>query len=1179
VTVTAGSCVVDGSILANGGNGSGYNAESGGGSGGSIWLEVGSLTGTGKIESRGGDGLDFAGGGSGSGGGGRIAIYYDAMGFASERIQAYGASGGYNSGAGTIYLKDNAESYGDLIIDNANILTSLMTPHMTGYENFDSLVIRNKGRLWIDTALIHSGGSVLVMAGSLLAGASAMRMQGGTIELQSGTIDFDSVYIDDGLLTGPGAILSNIAAQGGEIRLKDSLAVSDTVLLNGGTMTGSGIIHGTVLNSASLDPGSSYGIVAIDGDYIQSAAGELSLDIGGLREGVAFDKLRVTGETVLDGVLNIAFDNGFVPSPGDRFNVIRFSSLAGSFSSINGLDSSLALARIDTCLVLIAGSDLASNSFADPVMVLSPTGNIPFSVHLRDGMGLPVVGADNVWLDFSGVSSLSPCGTEPLWPIVVPAMPSDTAGAVGFAVRAGGCTSDSVNVMTSHGVIGRVAIRSLDRSGGLLVTARDFVGDRCNDYNNDGAINAVDWTFFERYIGTSCLGDATDYTLLDVYTVPGPHDIFQGDTIQICGKLTNTVDESIQLDSVNFLSAGWGIARPWTTFAQAGNITLAGMDSIVMSQPFVVPESQHGCFKVRIYPRFATRRQVDQPPVNYADVSTRSLSGFSVEGATVSQIVQTLRKIYNLPINFIQAPRETPLYLGVFEGTVTGFLDAMTEQGTEYEYEFVDGRLFVYPSDPAYDVEITDVHITALPRLSAAGEYVKLMREHVSELAELVPPWVMGNPRASLYQELITLEGTDRMMDHLIQLLGDDVSLSVSIQPTASGRPGLTFHRQRPANKGPIGCSDCRPVGITEGNANFVPCGQDSCGSVLLADITGVKVQCCPGDPKCDCEGGMETEEVTTSGDCYTGAVETGEGCPIGAGGTIEDCMDEYALCIPQEAWPVDSCKQTLTQKIKICDKLIQTITISWTLRRSDGDCTTGTPSRSFGAPVPPSSCDSTPSKERQINRNAPKRQSPSVLASSVRSAAISHFDIPLGTEYGDSLYLYRISFLPNGWSFGVSDSGWVHVPDTIGVDITHPDEVADEDTGRVVFYAYNDQDVFAGNAEIMVYNPQPIVDVDEPGNPILPSSFALGQNYPNPFNPVTTIEYSLPSRAHVTIEVFNLLGQKVRTLVNDTKAAGSYRTEWTGTDDAGNTVPTGVYLYRLRADDFVRTKKMLLVK
>lgn len=94
-----------------------------------------------------------------------------------------------------------------------------------------------------------------------------------------------------------------------------------------------------------------------------------------------------------------------------------------------------------------------------------------------------------------------------------------------------------------------------------------------------------------------------------------------------------------------------------------------------------------------------------------------------------------------------------------------------------------------------------------------------------------------------------------------------------------------------------------------------------------------------------------------------------------------------------------------------------------------------------------------------------------------------------------------------------------------------------------------------------------------------LPRTFNLEQNRPNPFNPATTIEYSLPEHGHVTIEVFNLLGQKVRTLVDEPKAAGCYQVEWNGQDDAGRTVSTGIYLYRICAGDHRETKKMALVK
>jgi hypothetical protein len=104
-------------------------------------------------------------------------------------------------------------------------------------------------------------------------------------------------------------------------------------------------------------------------------------------------------------------------------------------------------------------------------------------------------------------------------------------------------------------------------------------------------------------------------------------------------------------------------------------------------------------------------------------------------------------------------------------------------------------------------------------------------------------------------------------------------------------------------------------------------------------------------------------------------------------------------------------------------------------------------------------------------------------------------------------------------------------------------------------------------------------VGVEEEPEDILPYRFELSQNYPNPFNPVTTIEYSIPTRSQVTIEIFNVLGQKVRMLVNESKAAGSYRIEWNGSDNTGQPVSTGIYLYRFSAGDIVQTKKMVLMK
>jgi hypothetical protein len=89
-----------------------------------------------------------------------------------------------------------------------------------------------------------------------------------------------------------------------------------------------------------------------------------------------------------------------------------------------------------------------------------------------------------------------------------------------------------------------------------------------------------------------------------------------------------------------------------------------------------------------------------------------------------------------------------------------------------------------------------------------------------------------------------------------------------------------------------------------------------------------------------------------------------------------------------------------------------------------------------------------------------------------------------------------------------------------------------------------------------------------------LPQESVLGQNYPNPFNPSTTIRYGLPSRSHVTLTVFNTLGQQVATLAEGEMEAGYHETVF---DASG--LASGVYLYRLQAGNFVQTKRLLILK
>lgn len=110
-------------------------------------------------------------------------------------------------------------------------------------------------------------------------------------------------------------------------------------------------------------------------------------------------------------------------------------------------------------------------------------------------------------------------------------------------------------------------------------------------------------------------------------------------------------------------------------------------------------------------------------------------------------------------------------------------------------------------------------------------------------------------------------------------------------------------------------------------------------------------------------------------------------------------------------------------------------------------------------------------------------------------------------------------------------------------------------------------------------YDDSTVVSVPGTSDGNMPSEFALLQNYPNPFNPVTTIGFYIPRRSYVSIVIYNLLGQQIKQVLNEDRPAGYHMVFWDGTDSRGLFVSTGIYLYRLRAGDYVETKKMLLLK
>ncbi len=127
--------------------------------------------------------------------------------------------------------------------------------------------------------------------------------------------------------------------------------------------------------------------------------------------------------------------------------------------------------------------------------------------------------------------------------------------------------------------------------------------------------------------------------------------------------------------------------------------------------------------------------------------------------------------------------------------------------------------------------------------------------------------------------------------------------------------------------------------------------------------------------------------------------------------------------------------------------------------------------------------------------------------------------------------------------------------------------------------YSYSDKDLFAGGSRFQYrlkqvdtdgqYEYSDVVEVE-----IVPNEFELSQNYPNPFNPSTTIRFSLPKQTELKISLYNLLGEFVEAI-----AEGTYETGYHKVTFNANNLPSGMYIYRIESNDFVQTKKMMLLK
>jgi hypothetical protein len=172
-----------------------------------------------------------------------------------------------------------------------------------------------------------------------------------------------------------------------------------------------------------------------------------------------------------------------------------------------------------------------------------------------------------------------------------------------------------------------------------------------------------------------------------------------------------------------------------------------------------------------------------------------------------------------------------------------------------------------------------------------------------------------------------------------------------------------------------------------------------------------------------------------------------------------------------------------------------------------------------------------------------------------------------------DNFFVYELAVTAPTWIVLLSNSGTIAPGDQFDVPVRVYGTPSTEDTAYVNIVT---NDPSLPMADVLVVRDlfTGLGDLET-----LPTTFDIAQNYPNPFNPTTTIKYQLPQVSDVKLVIYNVLGQKVRTLVNSRLEAGYHSVVWDGLNEQGSTVASGVYIYHFQAADFQKTMKLMLLK
>jgi T5SS/PEP-CTERM-associated repeat protein len=246
--------------------------------------------------------------------------------------------GGVAAASMLIDQSATAQCVESFIGDGTTASGTLTIRNNAGFIASEELAVGYNGR---GTLTIESGADVstqTLVIGVQGAAEGEATVSGPGSTLSAATMDIGPGHT--GLLTIASGALAQASGpatiqSAGTVALAGGTLNAIAVTINGGTLRGHGIVAAEVANAGSVSPGNSAGVLTVQGNYAQSAAGALAIELGGAAPGAQHDQLAISGSAALGGTLNISLINGYQLRPGDSFTILTASSVTGAFSSVN----------------------------------------------------------------------------------------------------------------------------------------------------------------------------------------------------------------------------------------------------------------------------------------------------------------------------------------------------------------------------------------------------------------------------------------------------------------------------------------------------------------------------------------------------------------------------------------------------------------------------------------------------------------------------------------------------------------------------------------------------------------------------------------------------------------------------------------------------------------------------